>query len=103
MIGQGPEVIQCLFVIPVVSTSQQPSQAVSTQNAKKPNHIILPRLQFMDAEIVDTPIGKTTKTKKSVSTSFQQEIEKYSALPYSSSAPEAWWQLINYILLQLIN
>ena len=91
MIGQGPEEIQRLLVVPVVSTSQQPSQTISAQNVKKPNDIILPRLQYLDAEIVDSPVGKTAKIKKSVP--FQQEIEKYSAVPYSSSAPEAWWKL----------
>ena len=91
MIGQGPEEIQRLLVVPVVSTSEQPSQTISAQNVKKPNHIIMPRLQYLDAEIVDSPVGKTAKIKKSVSSPLQQEIEKYSALPYSSSAPEAWW------------
>jgi hypothetical protein len=93
MIGQGPEEIQRLLVVPVVSTSEQPSQTISAQNVKKPNHIILPRLQYFDAQIVDSPVGKTAKIKKSVSSPLQQEIEKYSALPYSSSAPEAWWKL----------
>ena len=93
MFGQGPEEIQRLLVVPVVSTSQHQSQAVSTQSGKKPYHLILPRLQFMDAEIADQPVGKTAKNKKLVSTPFQEELEKYSPLPYSSSAPEAWWQL----------
>ena len=94
IIGHGPEEIQNLLVISGAQQSQMSSTEQSqTQKSKKPAHIILPRLQFMDVEVADTPVGKNSKLKKSPISPFQQELDTYSALPYSSSEPEAWWQL----------
>ena len=62
MLGHGLEEIQNLLVIAgtlqsQIASAQSESQ---TQKSKKLSHIILPRLQFMDVEVTDAPVGKNS-------------------------------------------
>ena len=92
MLGHGPEEIQNLLVIAGTLQSQKASAQSESQKSTKLSHIILPRLQFMDVEVTDAPVEKNSKFEKTPISPFQHELETYSALPYSSSDPEAWWR-----------
>ena len=60
MLGHGLEEIQNLLVIAGTLQSQIASAQSESQKFTKLSHIILPRLQFMDVEVTDAPVGKNS-------------------------------------------
>ena len=60
MLGHGLEEIQNLLVIAGTLQSQIASAQSESQKSTKLSHIILPRLQFMDVEVTDAPVGKNS-------------------------------------------